>query len=217
MSRRRHPEPPRARPAAFRPDVDPALSAPQPRSATRGARPTSVPPDTAFRALLPLRFFLGGMFLYAGIDKLVDPAFLRAAGAGSVAAQLEAFVRVSPLAPFVSAFAVPFPVPVGLLMSIVEIAIGLGALTGILYRASAAGGAFLTLLFFLTASWDTRPFYYGPDLPYMVGWVTLALAEPPTLLLFADREPELDQVDPRAGQVALELGRLDEELLQVVV
>ena len=29
------------------------------------------------RALLPLRFFVGGTFLFAGIDKLLDPAFLR--------------------------------------------------------------------------------------------------------------------------------------------
>jgi thiosulfate dehydrogenase (quinone) large subunit len=116
------------------------------------------------------------MFLYAGIDKLIDPAFLRATGPGSIGEQLAVFVHVSPLAPFVSAFAVPFPVAVGLVVAVLEIAVGIAALTGILYRPAAAGGALFSLMFFLTASWDTRPIYYGPDLPYMVGWVTLALA-----------------------------------------
>ncbi len=140
-------------------------------------RPTQrLAPHPVYRALLPLRFFLGGMFLYAGLDKLVDPAFLTATGPGSVGEQLAAFTHVSPLAPLIEAFAQPWPVAIGLGMALLEIAIGLGALTGILYRASAALGAAVSLLFLLTASWDTRPIYYGPDLPYMMGWITLALA-----------------------------------------
>jgi thiosulfate dehydrogenase [quinone] large subunit len=140
-------------------------------------RPTERPsPDPAYRALLPLRFFLGAMFLYAGLDKLVDPAFLTATGPGSVGEQLAAFTRVSPLTPFIEALAQPWPVAIGLGMALLEIAIGIGALTGILYRASAALGAAVSLLFLLTASWDIRPIYYGPDLPYMMGWITLALA-----------------------------------------
>jgi thiosulfate dehydrogenase [quinone] large subunit len=134
------------------------------------------PSDPVYRALLPLRFFLGGMFLYAGLDKLVDPSFLAATGPGSVGEQLAAFTHVSPLTPLIETLAQPWPVAVGLGMALLEIAVGLGALTGILYRASAAVGAGLSLLFLLTASWDTRPIYYGPDLPYMVGWITLALA-----------------------------------------
>ena len=176
MSRRRHAEPPRARAAAPGPEAALPPPVPAPRPAARGGRPPATPPDVAYRALLPLRFFLGGMFLYAGIDKLVDPAFLQASGAGSVAAQLEAFVRVSPLAPLITVFAQPFPVAIGLLIALAEITVGLGALTGILYRWSAWLGAALSAMFFLTASWDTRPIYYGADLPYMVGWATLALA-----------------------------------------
>ena len=34
----------------------------------------------------------------------------------------------------------------------------------------------LSILFWLTASWATKPYYYGPDLPYAFGWLTLALA-----------------------------------------
>ena len=127
-------------------------------------------------ALLPLRFFLGAMFLYAGLDKLLDPAFLRPDGPGSIGFQLQEFARISPLSPLVTIFAQPFPVLTGLGISLLEIAVGLGAIFGLLYRWSAVGGAGLSILFFLTASWTTRPYYLGPDLPYALGWITLAAA-----------------------------------------
>ncbi len=127
-------------------------------------------------ALLPLRIFLGVTFIYAGVDKLIDPTFLQATGPGSIGAQMEAFTRVSPLAPLISVFGLTFPVQLGFLIAVTEIAVGLGALSGLLFRLSAAGGVALSLMFWLTASWATKPYYYGPDLPYAVGWLTLALA-----------------------------------------
>jgi len=127
------------------------------------------------RALLPLRLFFGVTFLYAGLDKLVDPSFFDASSPSSIVAQLIGFARVSPLSPLVH-LVQPFAIPMGLLIAVSEIAIGLGALTGLAYRLAAAGGAALSLLFWLTASWTTHPYYYGADLPYAFGWVTLALA-----------------------------------------
>lgn len=126
--------------------------------------------------LLPIRLFLGVTFLYAGVDKLIDPVFLRATGPGSIGAQLAEFVKVSPIAPLVQVFGLTFPVEVGFLIAVAEIAIGLGALTGLLFRLSAAGGLALSITFWLTASWATKPYYYGPDLPYAFGWLTVALA-----------------------------------------
>lgn len=127
-------------------------------------------------ALLPLRLFLGVTFLYAGVDKLIDPAFLRTTGPGSIGAQMAEFVKVSPIAPLVQVFGQTFPVEIGFLIAVAEIAIGLGALTGLLFRLSAAGGLALSITFWLTASWATKPYYYGPDLPYAFGWLTVALA-----------------------------------------
>ena len=129
-------------------------------------------PDPATRldrmvlALLPLRLFLGVTFVYAGVDKLIDPAFLRAVGPGSIGEQLAAFAKISPVAPLVEVFAQPFPVEIGLVIAVAEIAVGLGALTGLLFRLAAVGGFALSILFWLTASWATTPYYYGPDLPY---------------------------------------------------
>lgn len=135
-----------------------------------------MPVEGVTLALVLLRLFLGVTFIYAGLDKLIDPTFLRTSGPGSIASQLDAFVRVSPIAILVEVIAQPWPILTGLLISIAEIAIGLGALTGLLFRAAACGGAALSLLFWLTASWATKPYYFGPDLPYAAGWIVLALA-----------------------------------------
>jgi thiosulfate dehydrogenase [quinone] large subunit len=114
-------------------------------------------------------------FLYAGLDKLVDPGFFDPASPGSIQAQMLAFERGSPLGALV-ALARPEAGAIGLLIAVAEVAIGIGALTGLAFRVAAVGGAVLSLLFFLTVSWGTRPYYLGPDLPYAVGWLTLALA-----------------------------------------
>jgi len=136
----------------------------------------------AARALLPVRFFFGLTFLYAGIDKLIDPAFFNASSPSGIVAQLAAFARVSPLSPLIH-LVQPLAIPIGLLIALGEIAIGLGALTGLAFRLAAAGGAAVSLLFFLTASWTTHPYYYGPDLPYAFGWVALAIAGDGVLLV----------------------------------
>jgi thiosulfate dehydrogenase [quinone] large subunit len=130
----------------------------------------------ATAALLPLRIFLGGTFLYAGLDKLLDPSFLASSGAGSLVDQLHAFARDSPLAFLINAVALKVPLLVGLGMAVAEIGIGLGALSGWLFRLSAALGAAVAILFWLTASWAIKPYFLGPDLPYAAGWLTLALA-----------------------------------------
>ncbi len=127
-------------------------------------------------ALLPLRVFLGITFVYAGLDKLLDPAFFDLASPTGIRAQLEGFTAVSPLAPLIQGVALPAPIAIGVLMALGEIAVGLGTLTGILYRLSALGGVLISLTLFLTASWAVRPYYLGNDLPYLLGWVTLAIA-----------------------------------------
>ena len=177
MSSRRSRSARRSHGATFDPFAQPRRPPGTPDEADEGpGLPETLRGSVPAAALLPLRFFLGAMFVYAGLDKLLDPAFLRSDGPGSIALQLQEFVRVSPLAPLVTIFAQPFPVLTGLGISLLEIAVGLGAVLGLLYRWSAIAGAGLSILFFLTASWTTRPYYLGPDLPYALGWVTLAAA-----------------------------------------
>lgn len=154
------------------------------------------------RALLPLRFFVGGTFLFAGIDKLLDPAFLQVAGPGSIGEQLATYSRISPLAPLINTVALPAPLLTGVIVASLEIGAGLGALTGLAYRLSAVVGSLLALTFFLTASWAIRPYYLGPDLPYMVGWITLGLAGHGGLYVVGDgieRAFSLPPPEPSAG------------------
>jgi len=68
-----------------------------------------------------------------------------------------------------------YPITFAILAVLVMVS-SIGALTGIAFRLAAAGGAAISLLFFLTASWATRPYYFGADLPYAVGWLALAIA-----------------------------------------
>ena len=131
----------------------------------------------AASALLPLRLFAGFTFLYAGIDKIaLDPTFLDLTSRTSILAQLQGYAHASPLAPLITAVAIPNAWLMGVLIALAEIAVGLGVLSGIAFRAAAWGGAGLSLLFFLTASWSVHPYYYGQDLPYGLGFVTLAIA-----------------------------------------
>ncbi len=126
--------------------------------------------------MLPLRLFLGGTFVYAGLDKLwFDPTFLDSSSPTSLAAQLAGFAHTSPLAPLIGTLGEPLAVPLGVLIALAEIAIGLGALTGLLGRWCAWGGAAMAALLWLTASWAVHPYYLGPDLPYLAGWLTLGL------------------------------------------
>lgn len=133
-------------------------------------------------ALLPLRFFFGITFVYAGFDKLLDPTFFDSANPASIYGQMADFIRVSPLAPLIQ-LVQPFAFEIGLLIALAEIAVGLGALSGLAFRLSAVGGAILSLMFWLTASWTTTPYFYGPDLPYALGWITLAVAGDAGLLV----------------------------------
>src|SRR4051794_31061011 len=128
-----------------------------------------------YAALLPLRFALGAAFLYAGLDKLLDPDFLQATGRASIGTQMQGWVLASPLGWLIAAV-LPYAVPIGLGIALAEIAVGLGTLLGLAYRLAAFGGALLSLLFFLTASWAVRPLSLGNDLPYALGWLTLGLA-----------------------------------------
>jgi thiosulfate dehydrogenase [quinone] large subunit len=132
-------------------------------------------PSLQTLALLPVRFFFGATFLWAGLDKLLDPAFLDPTASTSLHAQLVAFERFSPLGGLIQA-ALPFSSIIGLAIAVAEIGIGIGALSGLAFRVAAAGGMLLSILFWLTASWATHPYYYGADLPYAIGWLALAIA-----------------------------------------
>ncbi len=141
----------------------------------------AAPRDTAARyALLPLRIFLGVTFVYAGLDKLTDSAFLKDSGAGSIGDMMRA-VRDSSAIPALVDMALESPVGFGYAIAFGELAVGIGTLIGLLTRIAALGGALISLSLWLTVSWAAEPYYYGNDLPYLMAWTPLILAGAPLL------------------------------------
>jgi thiosulfate dehydrogenase (quinone) large subunit len=96
-------------------------------------RSKSVPAPTATdvlgRALLPLRAFLGFTFCFAGLQKLANPRFFDAANPASIQAQLEGAARRSPIHALISPLT-HVAVPLGILIALGELAVGVGTLLG---------------------------------------------------------------------------------------
>ena len=122
-----------------------------------------------------LRAFLGVTFTYAGLQKLTNRFFFNAANAGSIQAQLHASITSSPIGPLIR-LSTHAPVLVGLLIAFGELAVGLGTLFGLFGRVAAAGGAALSLLLFLSVSFKTTPYFYGPDIVFLFAWTPLVIA-----------------------------------------
>jgi thiosulfate dehydrogenase (quinone) large subunit len=128
--------------------------------------------------LLPLRLFMGVTFLYAGIQKLTDPQYFRASAPGYIGKQLAAFAAGSPIRGFLIHVAVPNARFFGGLVAYGELAIGLAILAGLLYRPAALMGALLNVIFFLSATWRVRPYFYGADIAFLFAWLPLIFAGP---------------------------------------
>jgi thiosulfate dehydrogenase (quinone) large subunit len=141
--------------------------------------------DIASRyALLPLRVFLGVTFLYAGLDKITDSAFMKSGGAGSIGDTMRA-ARDTSAIPALVDLALKSPVGFGYAIALGELAVGVGILVGLLGRLAALGGALISLSLWLTVSWASDPYYYGNDLAYLMAWLPLVLAGTPYLSLDA--------------------------------
>lgn len=119
--------------------------------------------------LLPLRAFLGITFTFAGLQKLANPDFFNASSPTSVQHQMSALAQSSPIGPLVR-LSLHAGLLTGLVISVAELAVGVGTLLGLRARLAAAGGALLALTFFLTVSWNTTPYYYGADIVFLFAW-----------------------------------------------
>ena len=123
-------------------------------------------------AMRILRAFLGVTFLFAGVQKLFDPNFLHAGSATFVGNQLRGFAHGTPAGPLL-ALLNRVPVVAGVGISLLEIAIGLGTLLGVAAIGAAVGGAAVSLVLWLSATWHVHPFFLGSDSIYAVAWLAL--------------------------------------------
>jgi len=111
----------------------------------------------AERFLLPLRLFLGITFIYAGLQKLTDPQYFNRSATGFIGKQIIGFAAGSPIHGLLINIVLPHAVFFGALVAFGELAIGIGALLGLLLRPASFFGLLLNILFFLSASWRVYP------------------------------------------------------------
>jgi thiosulfate dehydrogenase (quinone) large subunit len=126
-------------------------------------------------ALLPLRAFLGFTFCFAGLQKLANSGFFNAANPASIQAQMAGAARRSPIHALITPLA-HHAVLIGAVIAVGEIAVGVGALVGLLTRVAAIGGLLLSLNLFLAVSYHTSPYYTGSDIVFVFAWMPLIVA-----------------------------------------
>ena len=160
-------------------DTRQGLSGAQRSSRRRRRVHFGAPPPRALTlsgwSLVPLRAFLGITFCFAGLQKLANPNFLNANSPSSIQAQLIASIRISPLHELLGHL-LRFAVPIGIVIALAEVAVGLGTILGLWTRVAAAGGMVLALTLFLTVSFHSSPYYTGADIVFVFAWIPLVLA-----------------------------------------
>jgi thiosulfate dehydrogenase (quinone) large subunit len=121
-----------------------------------------------------LRAFLGVTFVYAGIQKLIDPNFLHGGSPDFIGSQLRAFAQATPIGGLMRALDAA-PVLTGVAIAVTEIAIGLGTLANIAPVLLALGGFLVNLTLTLSATWHVHPYFLGSDSIYAVAWLAYGL------------------------------------------
>lgn len=121
---------------------------------------------------------MGATFLYAGIQHLTDTSYFDPSKQGYIGHLIVQYAVGSPIHDFLMGFIVPNAVAFGYMVAIGESLIGVAVLLGILYRIAAIAGLFLNFTFFLSATWNAFPFYFGSDIVFVMCWLTLLLTGP---------------------------------------
>jgi thiosulfate dehydrogenase [quinone] large subunit len=163
------------------------------RPATFGSRAVADWRATGW-ALGILRAFLGGTFVFAGMQKLLDANFLRRGSPSYIGTQLNGFARGTPLGSAFTALA-HHAVFVGVSTALLETAIGLAVLFGVLLPLAALAGFAVNLSLLLSATWHVHPYFLGSDSIYAVAWLALTVGTWSRL--------RLAPVPGRGGRVAL--------------
>jgi thiosulfate dehydrogenase (quinone) large subunit len=164
-------------------------------------------PASSGWALLPLRAFVGFTFTFAGLQKLANPEFYDANNPTSFQAQLKEAATSSPIHALVGPLQ-HIAVPLGVVLALGELAVGLGTLLGLWTRIAAVGGILLSLSLFLTVSFHASPYYTGSDIVFLFAWLPLLVAGSGGVLSFdaylAARAPA--PAAPPPGQTARPAG-----------
>jgi thiosulfate dehydrogenase [quinone] large subunit len=139
---------------------------------------TSASSTISMSLLWPLRIFMGFNFLYAGLQHLTDPSYFDPTKPGYIGHLISLYAIGSPIHDFLLEMVEPNAVAFGYVVGVGESLIGLAILFGFLFRIAAFAGLVLNFTFFLSATWNVFPFYFGSDIVYTMCWLTLLLTGP---------------------------------------
>ncbi len=128
---------------------------------------------TLLAVLLPIRLFAGWVFLRASIVKLAGGWFDHPKLQAIVEGWLQDDKPYSFFAPFLRSVVLPNAQLFGRMVALGELAVGCALLLGLVTRAAAAGGLFLTLMFLLARGDGLDG---NPTAPFVVMMLTLLLS-----------------------------------------
>lgn len=128
--------------------------------------------------LWPLRIFMGATFLYAGLQHLTDSSYFDSTKPGYIGHLISQYAVGSPIHGFLLRVVEPNAVIFGFMVGFGESLIGIAILVGLFFRIAAFAGLFLNFTFFLSATWNAFPFYFGSDIVFVMCWLTLLLSGP---------------------------------------
>ncbi|MFF1278756.1 DoxX family membrane protein [Streptomyces marokkonensis] len=128
--------------------------------------------------LLPLRVFLGGISVYAGMSKLCDPLYFEGGKRGSMVKWLHTLHPWEAAEPL-RQFALEHPIGAGLAIAFAQIVVGVLTVLGCWQRLAAVVGATLSAALLVTVSWKSVPAYETPDIIYLAAWSPLIIAGAP--------------------------------------
>ena len=121
---------------------------------------------------------MGLTFLYAGIQHLTDSSFFDPSKSGYIGHLVSAYAVGSPIHDFLFGVVQPNAVAFGYSIALGESLIGVAILLGFFFRVAALAGLLLNFTFFLSATWNAFPFYFGSDIVFVMCWLTLLLTGP---------------------------------------
>jgi thiosulfate dehydrogenase [quinone] large subunit len=121
---------------------------------------------------------MGFTFVYAGLQHLTDPAYFNPSKSGYIGHLVAQYAVGSPIHDFLLGVVAPNAFSFGWAVAISEVLLGIATLTGLFFRLAAAAGLMLNFTFFLSATWNAFPFYFGSDIVFIMCWLTLLLTGP---------------------------------------
>ena len=122
-----------------------------------------------------IRLWLGVTWIYGGWNKATDPGFLSKTGSTYIGKQLTGYAGHSPLG-FFFRHLIERAQIVGVVVTVMEFAIGLATLFWIAPTFAAFIGFTMSVGLWIAATWHVKPYFLGSDTAYAVLWFSYFLA-----------------------------------------